>query len=85
MSDDHDNPEDKKIRVKKGDRIIEIDKAAPGIHGKRAEFGLAGDARKDRAPGESGRGDLSDTDRVGSHGQGLDTPDERGPRRDEDE
>lgn len=68
---------DRTVRVQKGDKTIEIDKGRPGIHGKRAEHGLAGEALPDRAPGESGRGDLSDTDRIASHGQGLNTPDER--------
>ena len=68
---------DRKVRVQVGEKTIEIDKSRPGIQGKRAEFGLAGEALPDRAPGESGRGDLSDTDRVASHGQGLHTADER--------
>jgi hypothetical protein len=45
----------------------------------------AGDARPDRAPGESGRGDLSDTDRLASHGQGKNSPDERPPKGQPDE
>jgi hypothetical protein len=67
-------PKDKRIHPKVGDKTIEIDTDAPRTQGKRQEHGLAGDARPDRAPGESGRGDLSDTDRVGSHGQGLNAP-----------
>lgn len=59
---------------KVGDKTLEIDKSAPGVQGERSEFGLAGDAAEERAEGESGRGDLSDRDRVGSHGQGLDRP-----------
>jgi hypothetical protein len=48
-----------------------IDTQAPGEQGKRREFGQAGDAKPERTPGEAGRGDLSDADRAGSHGQGL--------------
>ena len=38
-------------------------------HTPREETSQAGDAAPHRAPGESGRADLSDTDRMGSHGQ----------------
>lgn len=51
---------------------------------EKPDAARAGDARPDRAPGESGRGDLSDTDRVGSHEQGRGTPDEARPVRPED-
>jgi hypothetical protein len=41
-------------------------------HLPREETSVAGDAAPDRAPGEHGRGDLSDRDRAGSHGQAAD-------------
>ena len=69
-----DEENDHLAHPKVGNKTLEIDKSAPGIQGKRKEFGLAGEAGEERAPGDSGRGDLSDRDRVGSHGQGLDRP-----------
>lgn len=74
-----DETPSKIVTVKKGEKTIEIDKSRPGIQGKHQEFGLAGEALPDRAPGESGRGDLSDTDRVASHGQGIPCPEPKLP------
>jgi len=51
----------------------DTDRQAPGHDHEQA-----GDAGPGRAPGDCGRGDLSDTDRQGSHGQ-AESADELSP------